>query len=167
MLRAGFGIALALGLLVGVAPAGEPQSLASLSWLAGSWGGTQDGMETEEHWTAPAGGLLLGMHRDTKGGRAVGFEFLRIEEHGTTITYVAQPSGQPPTRFPLTELTERRVVFENLQHDFPQRILYWQPRPGTLAARVEGTVGGKLEAMEWTWTARTLAPGVPAAGSAK
>ena len=34
------------------------------AWLAGHWTGTSNGVAMEEHWTSPAGHLLLGMHRD-------------------------------------------------------------------------------------------------------
>jgi hypothetical protein len=156
-------------LVVAIAVEAAPAKLQALSWMSGSWGGTQAGSpvgtEIEEHWTSANGGLLLGMHRDLKAGRVIGFEFLRIEEEGDSLVYVSQPQGQPPTRFPLREMQGRRVVFENPTHDFPQRILYWQPRPGTLAARIEGTVNGKQEAMEWTWTSRPFeAPGSQGAG---
>jgi hypothetical protein len=41
------------------------------------------------------------------------------------IFYIAQPQGNPPTEFRLTESLGNRVVFENKAHDFPQRIVYW------------------------------------------
>ena len=46
------------------------------------------------------------------------------------------------------EMGERRVVFENPMHDFPQRILYW--RDGDqLVARIEGTVRNAPKHEEW------------------
>ena len=47
-------------------------------------------------------------------------------------------------------MTATRVVFENLSHDFPQRIIY--SRKGKqLCARIEGTLQGKEEGEEWCW----------------
>ena len=46
----------------------------------------------------------------------------------------------------------KRVVFENRQHDFPQRILYWLDPGGALHARIEGPQGGKTVSEEWVWT---------------
>ena len=40
---------------------------------------------------------------------------------GSTL---ATPSGQERTVFPATEVTDARAVFENPEHDFPQRITY-------------------------------------------
>jgi hypothetical protein len=50
-----------------VPPAGQ-DAVAELAWLAGSWSGETGGLAMEEHWTAPSGGALLGMHRDVKSG---------------------------------------------------------------------------------------------------
>jgi hypothetical protein len=144
-------LALALFALTLLAPAARAASLDSLAWMAGTWVGESEGLRMEEHWTAPEGGLMVAMHRDVRGGRAISFEFLRIEAHGDTLVYVALPRGRHETPFPLKELGAKRVVFENPTHDYPQRILYWQSRPGTLSARTEGTLNGKEEHEEWTW----------------
>ena len=34
-------------------------------------------------------------------------------------------------------------MFENRQHDFPQRILYWLDAAGAMHARIEGPQGGQ------------------------
>jgi hypothetical protein len=115
----------------------------------------------EEIWTSAAGCALIGLHKDVSTGRGtarmVSFEFLRIESGPEGIAYVAQPGGQPPTRFALVEQTGRRVVFANPAHDFPQRILYWRDDAGALHARVEGPKGGRMVGEEWTWTRRPAA----------
>jgi hypothetical protein len=92
----------------------------------------------------------------TRAGTApmVWFEFQRIESWPEGIAYVAQPGGQPPTRFALIEQASRRVVFANPAHDFPQRILYWLDDAGALHARIEGPKDGKTVGQEWTWTRR-------------
>jgi len=137
-----------------VAVSAGATTVEDLKWMAGTWEGTKNGVHSEEIWTAPSGGLLIGMHRDVKDGRAVGFEFFRIQVHAGAITYLSQPGGQPVTPFPLKESSANRVVFENLAHDFPQRVIYWQTKPNELHARIEGTLGDKLESNEWVWTKR-------------
>lgn len=126
--------------------------LAALGWLAGSWTGTDGKMEMEEVWMAPKGGAMLGLHRDVAADKIVSWEFLRIAVKNDVITYLASPGGKAATPFPMKEQGDRRVVFENLQHDFPQRILYWIDKDGALHARVEGDKDGKQSPMEWTWT---------------
>jgi hypothetical protein len=127
------------------------RELQSLAWMEGCWVGEEDGVRTEECWTAPEGGLLLGMHRDVRPSGKSFFEFLRISIEGDRITYWGSPMGRAPTPFPGKEVGEKRVVFENLAHDFPQRILYWLEDDGSLSARVEGDVKGTLRQESWRW----------------
>ena len=99
-----------------------------------------------------AGEGLVGMHKDVKAGKMTGFEFLRVEvDAQQRICYVSMPGGAPPTSFCAVEVGERRVVFENREHDFPQRILYWLDGEGRLHARIEGPAGSGEQAMEWVW----------------
>jgi hypothetical protein len=57
--------------------------------------------------------------------------------------------------FCAVETGDRRVVFENLAHDFPQRILYWLDETGALHARVEGPGEGGIVGEEWIWRRRS------------
>jgi hypothetical protein len=129
----------------------EKVEIARLSWMEGHWTGTSEGLAMEETWLSPKGGALLGMHRDVKDGRMVSFEFLRIETTAEGTFYFASPRSAPPTPFRLVELDDRKAVFENKQHDFPQRILYWLDASGSLHGRIEGPQGGKTVGEEWTW----------------
>jgi hypothetical protein len=101
-------------------------SLSSLAWLAGSWVTTTDGGATvEEHWTTPVGGVMVGVGRESNAGATTFFELLRIEERKTGIVLVAQPRGGKATDFALSaKSTPDEAIFENSQHDFPQRIAY-------------------------------------------
>ncbi len=126
-------------------------TLESLTWLAGRWECNVEGNITEEHWTKPKGGMLLGMNRSVFRNGKASFEFLRIAETANGINYFASPSGKAATPFILKEQSDGHVVFENLENDFPQRIIY-RRQQDTLTARIEGTIKGKECSMEWTWT---------------
>ncbi|HET9768392.1 MAG TPA: DUF6265 family protein [Thermoanaerobaculia bacterium] len=143
-------IVLAAGTARRAAAATPAEDAARLSWLAGCWSGTAEGVVTEEHWTSPAGGVLLGMNKAVANGKLASFEHLRIAPHEGRLCYLASPQGGAVTPFCAVEVGDRRVVFENREHDFPQRILYW--REGEkLHARVEGTLDGKPAGDEWEW----------------
>lgn len=121
---------------------------AALAWLGGAWRTTPDpGLETEEHWTAPRGGTLFGVARTLREDRTVAFEYMRIEDRDGVLTFVASPSGATASvDFRLVSAGEARVVFENPEHDFPQRIIYW--REGRqLHARIEDLAGTR--SMSW------------------
>lgn len=148
---------LALVPLLGLALPLAAESTATadrLAWMAGHWRGSASANgHMEEHWTDAAGGALVGLHKDVEDGKMTSFEFLRIDRlPDGTLAYLASPQGRPITAFRLKELSDRRVVFENPEHDFPQRVLYWLTPEGHLAARIEGTINGKLESMQWEWT---------------
>lgn len=124
----------------------------ALAWLAGHWSGARDGVVSEEHWTSPAGGALVGMHKDVRADGRVFFEFLRIvENEAGTLCYLASPGGRAPVSFCAAEVGDRRVVFENPEHDFPRRILYWLDADGALHARIEGPTEAGTAAEEWVW----------------
>jgi hypothetical protein len=127
-------------------------SIEQLSWMAGHWQNSSDGTVTEELWTRPAGGVMLAVNRTVSPSRKTAFEFLRIEQTAKGLAYLAMPGGKPATEFPLKSLDGEKVTFENLQHDFPQRVIYWRGEGGRLCARVEGDAGGgKIEGEEWCW----------------
>jgi hypothetical protein len=133
--------ALTLALLASLAGVSnsQAQGLEQAAWLAGCWAleGAEPG--SMEQWTPPAGGAMLGLARTLKNGRMGSYEFLQIREMaGARMAYVARPSGQAEVRFPLLRAAEGELVFENLGHDFPQRISYQRQVDGRLLARIEG-----------------------------
>lgn len=144
-------IALALALLALASPASAAK-LEDLSWMSGSWVADSKEFHAEEHWTSPGGGIMLCMHRDVIKWRRTTFEFLRIVQRGDSLVYIAMPNASNETPFPLKSLEGKKVVFENLEHDYPQRIIYWQDKPDTLSARTEGMLKGELVSEEFTWT---------------
>jgi hypothetical protein len=58
---------------------------------------------------------------------------------------VAKPSGQAEASFKLVKYENQEAVFENPQHDFPQRIIYKLEKDGSLAAAIEGMSKGQLK----------------------
>lgn len=116
------------------APAAKADDLA---FMAGSWE-MEGPPRIEEQWMKPAGGTLIGMGRVSGDGTTFFFEFLRVETRGDGLYYVAQPKGGPPTAFRLVRLAPGEAVFENLEHDFPKRLIYRKLPDGRLFARTEG-----------------------------
>ena len=126
-------------------------SLTAISWLAGVWTSDERGRQITEQWMSPAGGTMLGMSRTVSQGRTVEYEFilLRVETSGE-INYVAKPSGQKEAAFKLIRASTTEAVFENPEHDFPQRISYTL-RDGGLTAAIEGTKNGKARRVEFNY----------------
>ncbi len=136
----------------------ETMKVEDLAWLTGTW--THLGREagSVEIWSAPAGGTMLGMARFVKEGRTVDFEYLRIREtEDGMLEYIALPSGQAETAFRIVELSSGKAVFENLEHDFPQRIIYLLEAEDDLVARIEGRVKGEERSVDFPM--RRVQPG--------
>jgi hypothetical protein len=150
-----------IGLAFAITAAGQvprPPSadIRSASFLAGCWrlerpGLPADARVVDEQWMAPAGGLMLGMSRTVSAGRATEYEFTRIEARDGRLVFVAQPSGQAGGEFPAVEVGEGTLVFENALHDFPQRVEYRSRGRERLDARIEGTVQGKVRAVDFAY----------------
>jgi Domain of unknown function (DUF6265) len=113
-----------------------------VGWLSGCWAVTRPDGVTEEHWMKPLGGSMLGMSRTVRGGKTTEHEFLQIREANGQLAYIAKPSGQAEATFPAKTVGDAEVVFENLKHDFPHRIIYRKTADG-ITARVEGVRNGK------------------------
>ena len=122
--------------------------ISELAWLAGCWHGEAG----EECWLAPRDGMMIAVNRaPAREGKPPFFELLRIVEGEEGLVLLAQPGGRSPaTPFRATEVGDRRVVFANPEHDFPQRITY-SLEADTLRARVEAQRGGEWRGFEQVW----------------
>ena len=141
-------------LILAFSSAGHTQpkpTINDLAWLAGCWEANVRGREVNEHWMKPGGGIMLGMARTVSQGKAGEFEFTQIREDKDAIYYVAKPAAQPEASFKLVKLENKEVVFENPEHDFPQRIIYRLQSDGSLFARVEATVKGQIRGIDYPY----------------
>ena len=129
---------------------GADGDVERLTWLSGCWTQPRTNGLVEEQWMAPRGGSMLGMSRTVIGGKTVEYEFLRIAVVGNALAYVAKPSGQAEATFPVKSIDDGVVVFENLAHDFPQRIIYRRTADG-VTARIEGTVKGETRGRDFPY----------------
>ena len=108
---------------------------------------------------APRGGTMLGMGRTVRGSTLVEYELVLIKEQEGRLAYEAHPSGQPTATFTATTASDGSVVFENPQHDFPQRVGYRRDGPDSLQAWIEGQISGKSRRVDFSYQrARCDAP---------
>jgi hypothetical protein len=128
----------------------QTNGIQQLSWMAGTWVQTKDADTVQESWLGPQGNTMVAVNLTQSARRGTSFEFLRIVETPNGLSYMASPNGRSPaTEFKLKEMGDKRVVFENPTHDFPQRVIYWREADGGMKARIEGTVQGKERGLEW------------------
>lgn len=96
-----------------------------LAFLAGCWeGDLGGGTAIHESYTAPAGGAILGNSRVIRDGGTLFFEFSRIADDGAGVAFRPYPNGEATVSFALVRSSPFEAVFENPDHDHPQRIVY-------------------------------------------
>jgi hypothetical protein len=70
-----------------LAAAGKPgaATIADMAWLAGHWTGEGLGGHSEEIWSPPEGGVMMGMYRHLKDGKPVFYELLTLAKEGGSL----------------------------------------------------------------------------------
>ena len=118
-----------LTLLLGLAEAAEPMLP---SWMAGCWQAVSGERWTEECWTGPRAGMMMGSSRSGRGESHAEWEAIQIVRKPATesgpaqMHYMASPGGQGRTAFTWEANNVPGVSFYNRDHDYPQRIRYWR-----------------------------------------
>ena len=122
---------------------GVPAKATDAGWIAAMWVATSaNNVTTEERWTPPATGVMLGVGRTLRGADMPAFEFLCIAEREGSLVYFAMPNARTPaTPFVLTAITPDSMTFENPSHDFPKLIRYTRLPDGSLQTTISGGPG--------------------------
>ena len=115
--------------------------LSDVAFLSGCWSGTMGSLDMREQWTEAEGGVMLGTTRYYRDGVLVDFEFAMISVIEDVVTLWPYPGGErSPRGFGLVR-SDAELVFENLEHDFPVRIIYARDGARDLSPRIEGRDG--------------------------
>jgi hypothetical protein len=73
-------------------------------------------------------------------------EHVRLEDANGKLAYIVTVPGQnneQPVHFEMTSSNESQVIFENPQHDFPNKIIYNKVGNDSLVAEISGIKKGK------------------------
>ncbi|HMQ70701.1 MAG TPA: DUF6265 family protein [Ignavibacteria bacterium] len=113
-------------------------------WLKGQWEGIMGSGLYHEEWYSDDENNLTGRAYLIKSGEITNNEILKIHLTGNDVFYTADVSHNPdPVSFKLTEFSDRIFVFENPEHDFPQKIKYEIISENNFIASVEAVNEGK------------------------
>ena len=137
------------------APAEESKpGIESLAFMAGCWEGDLDeGTRIRETYTTPRGGAMLGNSQIIAGDSTPFFELIRITQDADGVHYRPYPGGKESVAFSLVRISPTEAVFENPEHDYPQRIVYDGGVEGELSARVEKIDGTRVQKFSMRATA--------------
>lgn len=138
-------------LLVFMAPVVFAENrIENLAWLAGCWESNTGGEQFTENWMKPSGKTMFGIGRYIKDNKTLFYEFLQIRENPDgSIYFIALPSNQKEATFTLLRGDNKEAIFENPEHDFPQRVVYRLEGKDSLLAYVEGIDLGKQRKEEF------------------
>lgn len=98
-------------------------TIREMAWLAGHWQGPALGGISEEFWSDPAGGSMMGMYRLVKDGKVVFYEFLTIlEDSGSLVLKLKHfnpdlkgwEEKDETREFPLVKLSNGEIFFDGM-----------------------------------------------------
>jgi hypothetical protein len=119
----------------------KDSKIAQARWMIGSWYNESVTPISYEVWRELDDTTFMGRSYSVRGEDTVTTEFIRLEQRGNEMSYIPrvpdQNSGMP-VKFKLTSIDENRLIFENPDHDFPQKITYHLVSPDSLVAEISG-----------------------------
>lgn len=126
--------------------------IAKYEWLAGTWQNTStEGVATEK-WEIASDSVYMGRSYFVVGNDTVSSEKLSLEQKGRELFYVPTVKDQNNNKavyFKMTSSTESQVIFENPEHDFPQKITYSRVAADSMVAEISGVVEGKPQMQQF------------------
>jgi hypothetical protein len=133
-------------------PSENQSTIQKLGWLLGSWNNVSSEGSLYEIWTQINDSAFSGHGFMIAGNDTVFSEKISLEQKGNDLFYIPTVRDQndgAAVSFKLISHDQGEFVFENKEHDFPQRIIYKSVPPDSLHARLEGTDKGSFRKEEF------------------
>jgi hypothetical protein len=122
------------------------EKIKAASWLLGNWENKSAEGNLTENWEKVNDSTFQAQSYYIKEKDTLHFESITLQQKGENLTYTATVKGQnndKPVTFKLKTATDKQLAFENLKHDYPQKISYTQITPDSLVAKISGIQQGK------------------------
>lgn len=123
-----------------------------LDAILGLWLLKTDKGAIYESWYKSNDSTFLGKNYSVEGKDTLLLETVDLVERNGKIMYIpvtADQNDQKPVPFTLTKLDSTTYIFENPDHDFPQRIIYRLPSNNLMHAWIEGTSKGVMKRSDY------------------
>ncbi|MBK0402448.1 hypothetical protein I5M27_05590 [Adhaeribacter sp. BT258] len=123
-----------------------------MNWLTGRWENQREGIKTVEIWERKpvdefqVRGFML------EGTDTLFAESIKVASKKRNIFYtvtIPDQNNGKPVAFKLTGNSGSELIFENPEHDFPQKITYQKAGPDSVLVQIEGVVKNKVKKSEY------------------
>lgn len=124
-------------------------------WLIGSWKGVIGEGVSVENWYKQDDSTYVGAGLFIKGNVNLSEESVKLYQRGKDLYYEPTVKGQnngKPITFKMVSISAKKMIFENPQHDFPQKITYVQMAEDSMVATISGIDKGMMRAENFPMT---------------
>ncbi len=122
-------------------------------WIVGNWKTSLLKGYIIETWNKENDSILKSISYIIKpNGDSILQEKVNLEYSNGNTFYIPTVSGQnnnEPVIFNLIKNQDNELVFENLEHDFPQRVVYKLISKNKILAWIEGNLKGRFKKKEF------------------
>ncbi|WP_293785884.1 DUF6265 family protein [uncultured Pedobacter sp.] len=127
----------------------------TFEFVLGSWEMQMSKSKIVEQWRRGTDKALRGeSYRVNPKGDSVLTETLQIRKIGNEVFYCSMVADQNDGKevcFKLISIKDQIYIFENVAHDFPQRIVYQNLGKNEMLAWIEGELNGKSRKSEFRY----------------
>ena len=124
-------------------------------WIVGNWEQKTDKGILTESWQRQNDSVFVGSCYFINESDTLHSETILLEQRADSITYSANVMGQnnnKPVPFTLTTANTNSLVFENLSHDYPQKIVYQKSKSNGLLVTISGILHGKKSVEKYNFS---------------
>ena len=129
--------------------------IKSALWLLGKWENNSTDGKLDETWQKINDSTIHAQSYYIKAKDTVHFETITLQQKGEELIYNTTVKGQnndEAVAFILTNATEKQLVFENANNDYPKRISYFKISKNSLKVEISGLHQGKPQAENYLMT---------------
>lgn len=130
-------------------------NLNQFAFLTGTWELKTAKGKVTESWVKSKDSLNGKSYRHSLNGDSVLSEAVVIKKINNVLHYCVtgfEQNNLGTTNFKLVSSNNNTFIFENKEHDFPQRIVYQNKGKAQLLAWIEGEIDGKKMKSEFPYT---------------
>ncbi|TRW27418.1 hypothetical protein FMM05_01915 [Flavobacterium zepuense] len=121
-------------------------NVQNASWLIGNWGNTLPDGSFIEKWTKESDSVYKAESYFIANNDTLFSEYVTLGKINDTLAYtvtVPDQNNEKPVSFKLTSMSGDKMVFENPQHDYPNKIEYTKINADSIVAVISGAKKGK------------------------